>query len=65
MPESAQPLSVSDVNARVRYLIEGDPALQQVEVAGELSNFKLYPSGHAYFNLKDEHSILKAVAFGA
>lgn len=65
MSESAKPLSVSDVNARVRYLIEGDPALQQVEVAGELSNFKLYPSGHAYFSLKDEHSILKAVAFGA
>ncbi len=49
----AEVLSVSELTARIKRLIEGEPYLQSVLVRGELSNFKLYPSGHAYFTLKD------------
>lgn len=37
--------------------------LAQVAVRGEISNYKLYPSGHHYFTLKDEQSALKCVMF--
>ena len=49
----AQVLTVSELTARIKRLIEGEPWLQSVFVRGEISNFKLYPSGHAYFTLKD------------
>ncbi|MHB0885137.1 MAG: exodeoxyribonuclease VII large subunit [Bacillota bacterium] len=49
----AEVLSVSELTARIKRLIEGEPYLQSVLVRGEISNFKLYPSGHAYFTLKD------------
>ncbi|MHB8927164.1 MAG: exodeoxyribonuclease VII large subunit [Bacillota bacterium] len=49
----AEVLTVSELTARIKRLIEGEPWLQSVLVRGEISNFKLYPSGHAYFTLKD------------
>ncbi len=57
--------SVGELTDRIKFLLEGDRALQQLEVKGEISDFKLYPSGHAYFTLKDERAVLKAVFFGA
>ncbi len=51
--------SVSQVNALARELIEG--ALPLVWVAGEVSGFKRYPSGHCYFTLKDERAQLSCV----
>ena len=54
---------VSEVTGLIKRLLDREPLLQQVEVEGELSNFKRYPSGHAYFTLKDAGSLLKCVLF--
>ena len=40
-----------------------DPALADVCVRGELSNYKIYPSGHHYFTLKDSESSIRCVMF--
>lgn len=58
-----EPLSVSELNARIKGLIESDPVLGSVYVRGELSNYKVYPSGHHYFTLKDAESSLRCVLF--
>lgn len=56
-------LSVTQINEYIRGRMEGDPFLSQVAVRGEVSNYKLYPSGHHYFTLKDEGSQLRCVLF--
>lgn len=59
-------LTVSQVNFFLKSLIEGDGRLQNVLVSGEISNFTdHYRSGHLYFSLKDEKSVLKAVMFSS
>ena len=55
--------SVTQLNSRIRDLLEGDTALQSVCVSGELSNYKVYPSGHHYFTLKDAESSMRCVMF--
>ncbi len=55
--------SVSALNERVKGLLESDPILNRVAVKGELSNYKIYPSGHHYFTLKDAQSALRCVMF--
>lgn len=44
-------------------MLDGDPYLSNVCVRGELSNYKVYPSGHHYFTLKDSESSLRCVMF--
>ncbi len=57
-------LTVSQVNFFVKSLLEGDGRLNDVLISGEISNFTdHYRSGHLYFSLKDERSVLKAVMF--
>ena len=56
-------LSVTELNGRIKLLIDGDPLLSGVSVRGELSNYKIYPSGHHYFTLKDSDSSLRCVMF--
>ncbi len=56
-------LTVSELNERIKSLIDSDPVLMQVAVAGELSNYKVYPSGHHYFTLKDQQSSVRCVMF--
>lgn len=56
-------LSVTQLNQTVKGLVDSAPALQSVCVRGELSNYKLYPSGHHYFTLKDAESSLRCVMF--
>ncbi len=56
-------LSISQLNEYIRGRMDSDPLLTQVAVRGEISNYKLYPSGHHYFTLKDEASALKCVMF--
>lgn len=56
-------LSVTQVNEYLKMLLDGDRVLSSIYVCGEISNFKLYSSGHAYFTLKDETGQLKAVMF--
>ena len=59
-------LTVSQINFFLKSLIEGDGRLTDVYVAGEISNFTdHYRSGHLYFSLKDEKSVLKAVMFAS
>ena len=55
--------SVSQVNGYVKELIEGLPIFSGIKVKGEISNFTAHRSGHLYFSLKDEGSVLKAVMF--
>lgn len=58
-----QTLTVSEVNAYIQEKMDRDVLLSSVAVKGEISNYKLYPSGHHYFTLKDENSALKCVMF--
>ncbi len=56
-------LSVTEVTRRVRRLLEGDAALQDVWVRGEISNFSRPASGHLYFTLKDAGASLRSVVW--
>ena len=56
-------LSITQLNEYIRGKMDTDPLLTQVAVRGEISNYKLYPSGHHYFTLKDEASALRCVLF--
>ena len=55
--------TVSEVNQFIKDLLDNVPPLQEVLLRGEISNFKLYPSGHHYFTLKDSQCSLKCVMF--
>ena len=55
--------SVSEVNRLIKSLLDKEPALQRLLVRGELSNYKVYPSGHHYFTLKDTDGALRCVMF--
>lgn len=56
-------LTVTQLNNCIKGLLELDPVLADVCVRGELSNYKVYPSGHHYFTLKDNESSLRCVMF--
>ena len=56
-------LSITQINEYIRRTMDSDPLLGNVAVRGEISNYKLYPSGHHYFTLKDEGAALKCVMF--
>lgn len=60
---SQQVLSITQLNEYIRSRLDADPVLSQIAVRGEISNYKLYPSGHHYFTLKDENAALKCVMF--
>ena len=55
--------SVSQINGLIKNVIDGVPQLSGVYIRGELSNYKIYPSGHHYFTLKDAESSLRCVMF--
>lgn len=56
-------LSVTQINEYIQRKMDGDPLLTSVAVRGEISNYKLYPSGHHYFTIKDDGGALKCVMF--
>ena len=56
-------LSVTQINECIRAQLDRDPLLCEVAVRGEISNYKVYPSGHHYFTIKDEGGALKCVMF--
>ena len=61
---TGQPVfTVSALNDHIKALVDSDPMLAGVAVRGELSNYKVYPSGHHYFTLKDAESSLRCVMF--
>jgi exodeoxyribonuclease VII large subunit len=53
--------TVAELTSRIRQSINSQ--FRDVLVEGEISNFKLYPSGHLYFTLKDNLATIKAVVF--
>ena len=55
--------TVSELNAAIKALLESNPHFMNLSVRGELSNYKVYPSGHHYFTLKDQDSSLRCVMF--
>lgn len=61
MPQ--QVLTISQINEYIRRLMDTDSVLVGVAVKGEVSNYKIYPSGHHYFTLKDEGASLKCIMF--
>ena len=56
-------VSVTDLNLYIKEKIAGDEALNAVVVKGEISNFKNHYTGHLYFTLKDEKSLIKCIMF--
>ncbi|MDR0446639.1 MAG: exodeoxyribonuclease VII large subunit [Oscillospiraceae bacterium] len=54
---------VGQLNEYVRTLIASDDVLASLAVRGELSNYKIYPSGHHYFTMKDSVGALRCVMF--
>lgn len=58
-----QTLTVTELNQYIKGLLDLDPMLGNIAVRGELSNYKIYPSGHHYFTLKDSESSLRCVMF--
>ncbi len=63
MSEEKKIFRVSDINRYVKGLLQGDPRLRDIWVAGEISNYKHHRSGHMYFTLKDQSSSLRSVFF--
>lgn len=57
------PITVTDLNKYIKNKIDGDEMLNNVLVKGEISNFKNHYTGHVYFTLKDENSLIKCVMF--
>lgn len=59
-------LTVSQLNRYVGFKIKSDTKLHGLAVKGEISNLRAnYTSGHIYFSLKDEESVVKAVMFSS
>lgn len=56
-------LSVTELNNHIKDLLDNDYLLMGLAIKGELSNYKIYPSGHHYFTLKDAESSIKCVMF--
>lgn len=55
--------TVTEINRIMKRLVNENEEFTNLQVEGEISNFKRYPSGHCYFNLKDKQGSLKAVMF--
>ncbi len=55
--------TVSQLNAYMKRVIDGQTALNDIWIKGEISNFKEHYSGHLYITLKDDGGVLKAVMF--
>lgn len=56
-------VSVSQLNSYIKDKIADDEYLNNVLVKGEISNFKNHYTGHMYFTLKDENSLIKCIMF--
>ncbi len=58
-----EPISVTDLNKYIKGKVDTDEFLNNVLVKGEISNFKHHYTGHMYFTLKDENSLIKCIMF--
>ncbi len=57
------PITVTELNEHIKGILDSDPFLGRVLVRGELSNYKIYSSGHHYFTLKDSGASVRCVFF--
>ena len=57
------PITVTDLNKYIKNKVDNDEYLNNVLVKGEISNFKHHYTGHMYFTLKDENSLIKCIMF--
>ena len=55
--------NVSQINKYVKMIIGSDAFLNNINISGEITNFKAHYTGHFYFTLKDENSTIKCVMF--
>ena len=63
MDYESMAISVSELNLYIKNKIAQDEALNAVIVKGEISNFKSHYTGHLYFTLKDDKSLIKCIMF--
>ncbi len=56
-------MTVTELNEYLKRVLDSMPRLENIYIRGELSNYKVYPSGHHYFTLKDAGGALKCVMF--
>lgn len=63
MTVAQQVLSVTQINEYIRTVMDADGLLSSLAIRGEISNYKMYPSGHHYFTIKDDGAALKCVMF--
>ena len=63
MNYEAMAVSVSDLNKYIKDKVDQDEYLNNVLVKGEISNFKHHYTGHMYFTLKDDKSLIKCIMF--
>ncbi len=57
--------SITALNRAIKNMFEREPALLDIYIKGEISNFKHHSRGHLYFTLKDENSRIAAVMFSS
>lgn len=58
-------LTVTALTKYLKYKFDSDENLRKVYIKGEISNYKLHTTGHLYFSIKDENSIIKAIMFSS
>ena len=56
-------MTVTELNEYLKHVFDSMPRLENIYIRGELSNYKIYPSGHHYFTMKDQGGALKCVMF--
>ena len=61
--ERPEPITVTALNRYIKTIVDNDERLNMVYIKGEISNFKNHYTGHMYFTLKDENSLIKCVMF--
>ena len=61
--ENEKVFNVTQINKYVKLIIDNDAFLNNINVSGEITNFKAHYTGHFYFTLKDENSTIKCVMF--
>ena len=59
------PITVTELNKYIKNKLAEDEMLNNIIIKGEISNFKHHYTGHMYFTLKDENSLIKCVMFKA
>ncbi len=61
--QSRHVITITELNNYIKNLFEADAYLGNVWIKGEISNFKFHSTGHLYFSLKDDGSVIRAVMF--